>query len=99
MGGDSECADFARLELPDPLAEFNLFVPEGCSQSSGLACSRCLFGDDFNNEPEFDRGPLADPFAFDTAVILELVSSSLNLKNSMHQMPCIFLVAERSKYW
>ena len=83
MGGDSECADFVRLELPDPVAEFDLCVPEGCSQSSGLACCRWMFGDDFSNEPEFDRGPLADPFAFDTDAILAPVSSSLSLKISM----------------
>jgi hypothetical protein len=42
-----------------------------------------MLGDDFSNEPEFDRGPLADPFAFDTDVILAPESSSLSLENSM----------------
>jgi hypothetical protein len=39
-----------------------------------------MFGDDFSNEPEFERGPLVDPFAFGTAVTLAPPSSSLGLK-------------------
>jgi hypothetical protein len=42
-----------------------------------------MFADDFSNEPEFDRGPLADPFAFDTDVVLAQESSSLSLKKSI----------------
>jgi hypothetical protein len=39
-----------------------------------------MFGDDFNNEPEFDRGPLADLFAFDNNEILAPLSSSFALE-------------------
>jgi hypothetical protein len=38
-----------------------------------------MFGDDFNNDPEFDRGPLADPFAFGNDVMLPPLSSSIGL--------------------
>ena len=40
-----------------------------------------MFGDDFNIDPEFDRGPRADPFAFGNDAILHPLSSSLGLKN------------------
>uniref|UniRef100_A0A0A9EZP9 Uncharacterized protein n=1 Tax=Arundo donax TaxID=35708 RepID=A0A0A9EZP9_ARUDO len=38
-----------------------------------------MFGDDFNNEPEFDRGPLADPFAFGNDGIVPPPSYSFGL--------------------
>jgi hypothetical protein len=39
-----------------------------------------MFGDDFNSEPEFERGPLADPFGFGNDEILAPLSSSLALE-------------------
>jgi hypothetical protein len=89
VGGDNECVDFVRFGLPDPPAEINLFVPEESSQSSELACNRWVFGDDFNNEPEFDRGPLADPFTFGNDVMLPPLSSSLGLKINVCVSKCV----------